>query len=55
MVCDQNLFSSGPSWIRFTGAGGIQILTEAVKPDKCSAQATGWYSGEMPSVLDTAT
>ncbi|CAF2467919.1 unnamed protein product [Rotaria sp. Silwood2] len=55
MVCDQNLFSSGPRWVRFIGAGGTQIPTEAVRSKKCGTQATGWYSGEMPNVFDTTT
>jgi len=53
--CDQSSFSSGPQWVRFVGEGGTQIPTSAVGSNRCGTQATGWYSGEMPNVLDTTT
>ncbi len=54
-VCDQTFFSSGAKWVRFIGTGGTQIPTSAVGSHRCGADATGWYSGEMPNVLDETT
>jgi len=50
---DQDYFSSGPQWIRFVGAGGTEIPTSAAAMYHCTTNAAGWYSGTMPSVLDT--
>jgi len=50
---DTQYFSSGPRWIRFEGAGGTQIPTSPVPAYRCGTSATGWYSGQMPSVMDT--
>jgi hypothetical protein len=54
-TCDSTFFSSGQTWVRFVGTGGTQIPTSAVGPNRCGTQATGWYSGEMPNVLDSTT
>jgi hypothetical protein len=52
-TCDSTFFSAGAMWVRFVGTGGTQIPTSAVGINRCGADATGWYSGEMPNVLDT--
>ncbi|CAF4418824.1 unnamed protein product, partial [Adineta steineri] len=51
--CDQSLFSSGAMWVRFVGVGGTQIPTSPVATFQCDTEATGWYSGQMPTSVDT--
>jgi len=51
--CDQSVFNSTPKWVRFIGEGGTQIPTSAVGPSRCGSSATGWYSGPMPTDLDS--
>ncbi len=53
--CDQSVFNSIPKWVRFIGEGGTQIPTSAVGPGRCGSSATGWYSGPMPTDLDSTT
>jgi uromodulin len=53
--CDENIFNSVPTWVRFVGEGGTQIPTSAVGPNRCSTSAAGWYSGQMPTDSDETT
>lgn len=55
MGCDQSVFNSTSRWVRFVGAGGTQIPTARIGPSQCGTQATGWYSGEMPTITDSTT
>ena len=54
-LCD----SSGPlattGWYRFTGAGGTMLASCAVAINRCSTQASGWYSGLYPSAAGATT
>jgi Notch-like protein len=50
---DSSYFSTGPRWVRFEGAGGTQIPTSAPPIYRCGTSASGWYSGEIPSVSGT--
>ncbi|CAF4148054.1 unnamed protein product [Adineta steineri] len=52
-TCDQSLFSSGAMWVLFVGVGGTQIPTSPVGAYRCGTSATGWYSGQMPTGVDT--
>jgi hypothetical protein len=48
-ACDQSLFSSSITLVRFTGAGGTKIVTTTPSIKQCGTQATGWYNGTMPA------
>ena len=53
-TCDQ----SGPmttvgSWFRFSGGAGTMLASCVVPIYRCSAHATGWYSGIHPSAAGT--
>jgi uromodulin len=50
---DLQTFTSGQQWIRFEGPGGTQIPTSAVPSNQCGTYASGWYSGDMPSISGT--
>ncbi|CAF1302458.1 unnamed protein product [Adineta ricciae] len=54
-VCDQNIFSSTPIWVRFVGSGGSTIPTSAVAYHQCNTDAPGWYSGNIPITVNTTT
>ncbi|CAF1412892.1 unnamed protein product, partial [Adineta steineri] len=42
-------------WVRFVGVGGTQIPTSPVPVSRCTTDATGWYSGQIPTTVDTTT
>ncbi|CAF4323525.1 unnamed protein product, partial [Adineta steineri] len=52
-TCDQSLFNSSAMWVRFVGVGGTQIPTSPVGISRCGTSATGWYSGQMPTGVNT--
>ncbi|CAF0788844.1 unnamed protein product [Adineta steineri] len=54
-TCDSSLFSSGAMWVRFVGVGGTQIPTTPVVTGRCDTNVPGWYSGQMPTAVDTTT
>jgi hypothetical protein len=47
-ACDQSLFSANITLVRFSGAGGTEIVTTAPVINQCGTQATGCYNGTMP-------
>jgi hypothetical protein len=48
-ACDQSLFSSNITLVRFSGSGGTQIPTTAPNSNQCGTAATGWYNGSIPA------
>lgn len=48
-LCDQSLFTSNITWVRFFSPGGTQLATTAPSTYQCGTHATGWYNGTMPS------
>ncbi|XP_068725844.1 oncoprotein-induced transcript 3 protein-like [Montipora capricornis] len=47
--CDNNL---KPNWYRFVGAAGSKMPTSCVPANKCGSHATGWLSGDHPTVQE---
>ncbi|CAF3365952.1 unnamed protein product [Rotaria socialis] len=51
--CDNTVFGSSGTWVRFTGVGGTQIPTSPPATNRCGTDATGWYNGFMPNASTT--
>ncbi|CAF1543360.1 unnamed protein product [Didymodactylos carnosus] len=49
-TCDTSLFSSTPTWVKFSGGAGSRIVTSASSVSVCGTDAPGWYNGAMPPV-----
>ena len=54
-ACDQSLFSSIPTWVRFDVAAGTMLATCQLDAGGCNANAPGWYSGIYPSQAGQTT
>ncbi|XP_066025285.1 pancreatic secretory granule membrane major glycoprotein GP2 isoform X4 [Pocillopora verrucosa] len=47
LLCDNHLT---PNWYRFQGAAGVKMLSSCPQTSRCGTHATGWLSGDHPSV-----
>ena len=47
LLCDNHLT---PNWYRFQGAAGVKMLSSCPQKSRCGTHATGWLSGDHPSV-----
>jgi hypothetical protein len=54
-VCDDNTFNTTATWVRFSGDAGTQLATSAVLTYLCGTNATGYYTGLMPSSSGNTT
>ena len=48
--CDQQDLPTVSGWYRFMGAAGNQIADRCVPAKRCGTHATGWLSGNHPTV-----
>jgi hypothetical protein len=53
--CDQLLFESGPTWVRFSGGAGTRLASTPMEGFRCNTQGTGWYNGSYPTVVGATT
>lgn len=54
-ICDDSVFNTNLTWVRFIGAGGTQIPTYALTGNQCNTHAAGYYTGSMPSANSIIT
>lgn len=53
--CDNAVFTTTPTWVRFSGSGGTILASCPIEGTICGADAPGWYSGIYPALAGYTT
>lgn len=53
--CDNAVFKSGPTWVRFSGDAGTRLAPGPMQSFRCGTQGAGWYKGAYPTAPGLTT